>query len=358
VFSSEVKHRKEKYMKLIDNDSVQSAVKEISPTHIAVAYIGVDWKAFVDPREIQQIVLSPTLGSTPHAISDLQREITWDRIFFLDELHAKIYLGVNAAVVGSFNLTRNGFDVRGLLEYGVKIDETSQVSLLRRQFMEIVELAKSKYPSTDSKKVRLAELYKLYNRAAAGNVFSCPKLQTSLEEYEPLTNNDFYIMWWRGDAVELDQAKIKRNLPELVNRELDDISEEYTNVLDSDPIEEDKWILLWGTRMDGLPLAREKLKWLYIHQVIRDVCDDAEYKTLILQRKDRPDLPPEPFSLDSLTTQAALKACLTLPEFKKYRPHPTAPWSLKSVTTTLISFVEAAQMKEKEMALKKLPPTD
>lgn len=336
-------------MHLIDNDTIQHAIKEISPTHIAVAYIGSDWDTFVDPNRIQEIVLSPTLGSNPWAINQLQRRIGWDRIFFLDELHAKIYLGNDAAAIGSFNLTRNGFDVRGLLEYGVKIDTPQQVRQIRQQFGEIVELARARYPSAASKKQRLAKLIEISNRAAAENILRFANLDASLANYQPLTNNDFYVCWWQSYPLELDQSKKLRKLPELKELDLSDIAKDWTSARDDDPIEENKWVLLWHARMDGFPFARGKLKWLYVHQVIRDVVDNDHYKTLIMQRKHS-HVPPEPFSVDSTATQDALKACLALPKFKKYRPHSTRAWSTEFVASNLISLIEAAQAKERSDA--------
>ncbi len=77
---------------LIEND-IQEAVSGCKPSKIAVAYIGADWQTFIpDPSRLESIIVSPTIGSNPWAIADLVKQIGWEKVAFLDELHAKTYI--------------------------------------------------------------------------------------------------------------------------------------------------------------------------------------------------------------------------------------------------------------------------
>ena len=317
-------------MSLIDNESIERVVREISPTHIAVAYIGLDWHKFIDAGTLQKIILSPTLGSNPWAIQDLRDKIGWDSIFFLDDLHAKIYIGKDSAAIGSFNLSRNGFNVSGLREYGVKIETPDQINQLREHFKNLLGVAKTRYPDAESKERRLLQLEQLSNLAAASGLIEGSKYQIPFQSFKPLDEDHFYVVWYTGPELKLDPTKTRQKLPELPGLDPGHIAVNWLNVLDDDPIEEHKWMLLWPARADGYPDARTKPTWLYVDQVVRDVVDDETYRTLVLQlKKSKSKLQPEPFSLDSMTTQSAIKKCLALPEFKAFRANGDAAWAIK-----------------------------
>ena len=49
-------------MRLIHGTDIKSTIRDISPTSIAVAYVGIDWASYVSPDRIKEIILSPTLG--------------------------------------------------------------------------------------------------------------------------------------------------------------------------------------------------------------------------------------------------------------------------------------------------------
>lgn len=70
---------------------IAQQIKNTDPQKIAVAYIGVDWKKYVNPKSIEFIVISPTLGSNPNTIDDMVKIIGWEKIYFNEALHAKIY---------------------------------------------------------------------------------------------------------------------------------------------------------------------------------------------------------------------------------------------------------------------------
>jgi len=117
---------------LTDSKEIRAELKRLAAGRLAVAYIGADWREYVDARSLKNVIVSPTLGSNPHAIADLVREIGWDNVHFLDNLHAKIYLGQGAALLGSANLSQNAFGDGNLFEAMVLVRGESATAKLDR----------------------------------------------------------------------------------------------------------------------------------------------------------------------------------------------------------------------------------
>jgi len=147
---------------LPNSEEILRAIREIQPSRLAVAYIGRDFDQFIDPGWIEQIVLSPRPSSNPNAIRELVDLIEWGRIQFIPELHAKIYLGDQSAVVGSANLSQNGLDVGGLWEVGIYVDEPVVQNQISRTFDQMLDHAREAFPTIDSKEAALVELFRIW----------------------------------------------------------------------------------------------------------------------------------------------------------------------------------------------------
>ena len=141
---------------IITNGNIKKAIKELKPNKIAVAYIGADWEKYIDQDTLKEleIILSPTIGSNPQAIHSLVKKIKggWNNVHFLTKLHAKFYLGNEAAILGSFNLSGNGFEVYGLEEIGVKIIEEKPRKTLDDEFERLKTEAKNEFETEKAKK--------------------------------------------------------------------------------------------------------------------------------------------------------------------------------------------------------------
>ncbi len=147
---------------LPNSEEILQAINDVQPNKLAVAYIGRDYDRFIQPEWNYKIILSPTRGSNPNAIRELVNTIEWERIHFIRELHAKIYLGQNNAVVGSANLSQNGLDVGSLWEAGVYIDEPEEISHIAHTFEMMLEKAHSDFPTPDLKEAALSALEEVW----------------------------------------------------------------------------------------------------------------------------------------------------------------------------------------------------
>lgn len=67
-------------MKIISNSKIKSTLKKVQSNKIAVAYVGKDWKEYVNLTKDDTIIVSSTLGSNPRAIQEFVELIGWDQV--------------------------------------------------------------------------------------------------------------------------------------------------------------------------------------------------------------------------------------------------------------------------------------
>ena len=101
---------------IVATDDLARRLSELSPTHVAVAFIGRDWRRYLDSGRLEQVVVSPGLGTNPAAVVDLAEKIGWDRVLLLDELHSKLYWSADSVLIGSANLSRAALEPGGQQE--------------------------------------------------------------------------------------------------------------------------------------------------------------------------------------------------------------------------------------------------
>lgn len=158
-------------MKYYSGNSIGSKVIDLKPNHIMVAYLGADSKRFLpEIKNVARLIVQPNPPTNPRAIEDIIKIIGWDKIQFLDNIHAKVYINLNEArgsgkaIVGSPNLTANGLGGSGLYEAAVQFDFTENKDGKPHEvvasFNEVWKTACDKYDSEESKKTRLEKLKK------------------------------------------------------------------------------------------------------------------------------------------------------------------------------------------------------
>jgi len=313
-------------MKFVHGSDIQRGLREISPSQIAVAYVGIDWKTYIVPEMLQDIVLSPTVGTNPAAIVEIAEAIGWEHVYFLDNLHAKIYLGERSAAVGSFNLTANGLSAEGLQEAGFLVDDARALAELRARLDDYRRQAAVAYPTTGAKLVRVAELRALWDRAIKQGVIRNDAQATALEAYRPVSADEIYVCWVLGDITYTDQIVS----PGTVNNTL--------SFLESDMVRPDRWILCWTPRGDGHPDERYRPYWLHVDEVVEGGAQDAPYTKVAVERNGRAELPP-PFEITDAAVHA-LYAVLNSGEFPEFLDYHET-WSVDRTLPRLPAFLRA-----------------
>ncbi len=328
-------------MKFIHGSDIQRGLREISPSQIAVAYVGIDWKAYIVPEKLQDIVLSPTVGTNPAAVVEIAETIGWEHVHFLDNLHAKIYLGERSAAVGSFNLTSNGLSAEGLQEAGFLVDDARTLLELRARLDDYRRQAAMAYPTTSAKLARLAELRALWDRAIKQGVIRNDARTTELDAYRPVSADEIYVCWVLGDIAYTDQIVS----PGTVHNSL--------SFLESDMVRPDRWILCWTPSSDGRPDKRCRPFWLHIDEVVEGGAQEAHYTKVAVERTGRAELPP-PFEITD-AARHALYAVLNSGEFPEFLDqHET--WSVNPTLPRLPAFLRAMSEAARHTATTTCPP--
>ncbi len=298
-------------MRILTENEIQEAIKRCGPREIAVAYIGSDWGEFIsNPSILDAVIISPTIGTNPRAVTDLAKKIGWEKIFFLNELHAKIYLGQKAAVVGSANLTHNGLSGQSLVELCVEVNGETGVNKIKRILDDLRRRAQDQYPTTETKKAQIKDLEKAWSVAITNRIL--PKEhgeQHMFSDFEVLAKDHFYVCWWNGRADYECSNDIKA---------MESVIEDYLPFAQSDNVEKNKWALTWRITESSIPHKTAKLEWMYIHDVFDGGIIDKgyEYPRLAIQRKDM-EIPSKPFEITK-EVEAAFKKVVVEKDVAKH----------------------------------------
>ena len=324
-------------MQIITNSEITEALCDVNPTHIAVAYVGIDWREYIDVDKLEEIIISPTLRSNPHAIAQIVEKLGWEHVHFLDPLHAKFYIGESKAAIGSFNLSKNGIGADGLEELGVVTDDMAHIARLHEEFKRLKKMANEKYQNPKAKEKKLKELFKMWKKAIEAGILSGKEKQASpisIKEYINNNYEDIWVMWYVSEAPEIDYGVLGESDLDLRDEKSFKKKTKYwTTVLEKDEIEPRSWVLMWLLGNKGGPDLNKKPYWLYAHQVFNKGVKEKPYTKLLVQREDM-CIPPAPFNLNEKGVAEAFKEILSKPEFSMFRKTDENPWSVPSASET------------------------
>lgn len=279
---------------IISTDDLARRLEELSPTHVAVAFIGRDWACYLNPKHIECLVVSPGLGTNPAAVVEVAETIGWDRVLLLDELHSKLYLNAHAALIGSANLSRQALEPGGQQELCVMLDDEVSVQLAQEIFAGYARKAEKAFPTKADKLARLHELRRQRRRA---EVYKVPvdeigSVESKLRrfaDYDIGRDGEVFLSWTASSTAEYTE-----NVPSEVQRHIAD--EVHFAPDDLDP--EQQWFLRFYIHANdpGLHLGI-KPTFVYVHRVFEGGSTDEGYEDLGVQMDHLP-LPQPPFDLE------------------------------------------------------------
>jgi hypothetical protein len=254
--------------KVVWGEDVARAIEAVRPTKISVGYVGRDWHRYIaDPANLEAVIVAPVLGTNPRGVRELAqalgngRDDGWNRLFFLDELHAKLYLGELAAVCGSANLSENGLAGDRLLELASFVDDPILLLDFAQFFAHALDRAKVAYPLCSDKWARLAWLDQESVRRGLFNNDLPPRNPSPRGAFvdDPARLPKFHVLYWEtyDDSEYTDQVGALQN---LIKEEVELTAKDWIEVGD--------WVLRWKKTPKNHRVAKHPLEWMAVHAVI------------------------------------------------------------------------------------------
>jgi hypothetical protein len=288
-------------MLLTTPDDMQIAMEKVRPRRIAVAYLGAGWRDYLSVETLDEIIVSPALGSNPWALADLLAEAERcgrPRVYFLEALHAKLYLGEAAALVGSANLTYNGLG-GGLLEAGVLITDDATLQEAHRYLDTLRDQAVS---DSATQQRMLAALKARWDRAhwheALPNEAGKGAAPATLADWEPHQGR-VHVTWYCEGEWAYNEAVMDKVLPEAERNAANDDATNAMTFLEGDDIQVGDWLLCWKSRTDGRPWKGKTVSWMQVQRLVSEGATaetQGDYTQVALEFPDYASA-PEPFAL-------------------------------------------------------------
>jgi hypothetical protein len=321
----------------------RDALEIVKPIKIAVAYVGMGWDKYIDKDFLEEIILSPTLGSNPLAILEIVKVIGFDNVYFLDRLHSKIYIGNDQVFLGSPNLSTNGFSNNGNHEIGVLLEKgASQKKCSIDIFDAYKAEAQKDYHDEESKWDKLKKLYRRWQESIESE-FNISDNKSSNKEKPDLNLITIHVVPYiiNGD-LEYNFNVVLGAINQLNSTKLDDYFKEDFEFLPDpdDNIQKGDWILAWPCDQKGYPIADERIYWVYVHHVIPSgyIHSGSPYTKLVGQAASL-KTPPEPFRLTP-TKKANIRVALNSGNFNDML-FLRKPWTLGPADKLVPAFLAA-----------------
>ncbi|WP_420870908.1 phospholipase D-like domain-containing protein [Halorhodospira halochloris] len=255
----------------------------------------------------------------------------WEKLWFLDGLHSKLYIGDSSVIVGSANLSNNGLSLSGNEELCVRLSQESLLEEASRLFWEYLQKAKKSYPDERSKRDRLEELREKHRKAIVNQLIHVPLIRAkkSIFDYDPDYDGMVYIAWYVDGEFDYTDA-----IPQPVQ---DDIKKEV-HLAPTDMRPTNQWILTWKQTSRGYADRRTKPDWVYVHKVFSDACDDEEYEMMCIQCASL-TVPQEPFDAKDKVFVDAFWEVIDQPEFEGLRGIENGVWRLRDNQSLMREFL-------------------
>jgi hypothetical protein len=299
---------------ITDPEALREALRDIRPRRAAVAYVGAAWRDLLgDAPELKELVVSPAAGSNPWALEQICEALDWENVHFLERLHSKIYIGPGRVIIGSPNLSSNGFDANidgsGLFEAVVLSSESEIRRDAEEEFARLRAIARSEYPDKPAMQRRIEAM-----KAARAALDEAQRKATSRMDAaaRPLSFHSY----------QLDAPRHRIFVEWYTLDDSDGGEEGDVDFLDlnlrsgKDRIRVGDWILIWRATDAGGVHKTPKLAWLRVDEVRENRGENDEYVDQVAQRrKVRGALAP--FEITPELTEAFRSV---MPAFQDMRP--------------------------------------
>ena len=296
------------------------ALAAIKPNKIAVAFVGMGWSKYIPVKNLKEIIIRPSLGSNPVAIENIMKKLGNSNVHFLDSLHSKLYLGDESALMGSLNLSDNGFGDYGHDEIGIVITDSAILNEMNTVFEQYKTRAQKCYPTDEDKFEQLRKLY-TQSRTLPGNLDEI----NGVKNPEAPSLKTFDSKMFTIHICPYGNVDIKHNIPKIQKIFPETCGTVETEWFDDEfafpttyKIEKSNLVLFWKKNdSNGLPNKKKKMKWFQVDEIIEGGCTLDGYNKLLVQIKGKTR--NLPFKIDDCDTQDAIIKTLENECFKDFR---------------------------------------
>ena len=273
---------------IADRSTMRQELRAVRPTHIAVAYVGKDWRALLGKdHQLRQIVVAPVPGTSPKAVRQIAREIGWDNVHFFDQLHAKVYLGPTHAMIGSANLSSNALLPGGtqLYEMVVLSDDTALREHAMQEWERYRTLASGLYRSKQDKLDRLIALEEAQPRIEAARLSVRTAKTPTLATFK-VGSMPIHLEWWESEHEDGCDPDDTNYINTRIGQQIDEIRI-------------GNWVLQWECDAKGHPRGRSPLQWMRVDAIRLGQAPGEDIYVDQLAERVEPTTAMQPFLLDA-----------------------------------------------------------
>lgn len=341
-------------MLMTDPSELSRTLKSIKPTHVAVAYLGSAWQEYLtDLDALEEIVVSPTIGSYPWALSDLLDKAAEHEfsVHFSESLHAKLFIGKSACMIGSPNLSNNGFG-GGLDEAAAFLEGSQNV----KNAVRIFEGLKAGAVEDRELQRKMIEQFKeRWLRARKYNTLpkeSGDQPETNLADWKQ--GEERIILTWYYPTGDLDfnTDAIQCEIPEYKQGSENDHFIDYLDFAAGDDIRLGDWLLCWAAKENGHPRRNKDHPpvWMHVNKIIPNGSGDSEheYPLLAATLKDNiQDGVTPPFVIDEVI-ERLVPDLLDSDEYEGLKLKDDHIWRVRDVEKENQRFMDHLQQAYRE----------
>jgi hypothetical protein len=296
-------------------DSAIRRIMQSRDVRCAVAFWGRGANSLfpdVGQQNIRIVCNLKSGGTNPQVISDLCRSGV--KLRHYDELHAKVYIGKEQAIVASANASANGLGFEATeqarwIEAGVMLNDIDSVASWFEQIWD------------DAREVNQADI----NAAIAAWKFrrSVRPSLVSFADFDVKAGTLPFIAWWVSPA---DFVWCEENLKKQLGPINKEIKQRLENSIEIGAEEDKKvlrpgiWILFWERTASGLPSKRSNPYWFKVGRVVHKA---FAYKS---NKREKVDImlpaeqgSPPPFEITEVRFRQAFYDLLKIDKYEYLR---------------------------------------
>ena len=325
-------------MKIISNfngeeNLIAKTIREtVKPHTIAVAYVGKDWKDYIGPDCLKEIVLSPTAGTNHEAIIGgkdgygLEQNLGIENIYFVDNLHSKIYIGETYALVGSPNLSKNALGESNLLETAILLSDKHLIEDLKKIVDKYKDISITLYPNQVKKRKQIEALKEANKK---NNYLKTKKI--SFQNYDIEGSGERIIIAWY--LSENEAGKIGEDYDIKFPDDLEKTSDKWNNFLVNDKIKKGDRILNWEFNNIKGKIVAKKFSWFVVSDFLDNgVSGQGNYTKLVYQGKNITNFIP-PFDVNDVAKKC-FNEIINDTQFIDFSGNENEDWHIPSQAQT------------------------